>query len=300
MSRIRPYFAVTSLALVLSACSHSGSEPSVTGQSMPVARYVAIARGKVDVEGGLIHVMAARDGVIAELHGAPGSDVKAGDVLVTLDASQARLDAAIAKAELDQANTHLSALNTRLPDLQKRAERAAQAAQAGAATQQSADDARQALNELKAAIAEARAGCEVASQKLKQADHEVNVRTLRAPVDAHVVSRDAHKGDVVSAQSGQALFTLLPDAPLIVRAELNEGFVDKVSPGMSAEVVPDVGNEKPYKATVERVGRVFGRSKLVEDPSEASDTRDVDCILKLQQPGLLVGQRVQVRFLPRH
>jgi len=288
------------MVAVLSACSHAGPDQAGANHTPSrIARYVAIARGKVDVEGGLIHVISPRDGVISELHGAPGSDVKAGAVLAVLDPSQSELAAAMAKAELDQADARLSALDTKLPDLRQRAKRATEAAQAGAATQQSADDAKQGLNELKAAIAEARAGREVARQKLKQARHEVRVRTLRAPINAHVISRNVHKGDVVSTQSGEALFTLLPDAPLIVNAELNEGFVHKVNTGMSAEVVADVGSTKVYKATVERIGRVFGRSRLVEDQAEASDTRDVECILKLQQPGLLVGQRVQVRFLPK-
>ncbi len=296
----RNYLGLIGLALTLGACSHAGSGQTDARHATSVSRYVAIARGKVDVAGGMIHVVAPRDGVIAELHGVPGSDVKADQILAVLDPRQSELDAAIAKAELEQATAHLSALNLKLPDLNKRAQRAAEAARAGAATQQSADDAKQALNELKAAIAEAKAGSDVATEKLKLARHEISIRTLHAPVDAHVVARTVHKGDVVSTQSGQALFTLLPDAPLIVNAELNEGFVDKVSTGMSAEVVADVGNTKVYKATVERIGRVFGRSKLVEDQAEASDTRDLECVLKLEQPGLRVGQRVQVKFLPKH
>ena len=47
-----------------------------------------------------------------------------------------------------------------------------------------------------------------------------------------------------------------------------------------------------------RIGEVFGPSKLNESSQEATDTRDVECILELPNNDLKVGQRVQVRFLP--
>jgi len=47
---------------------------------------------------------------------------------------------------------------------------------------------------------------------------------------------------------------------------------------------------------VTRIGDVFGPSKLTEEAQEASDTRDVECILRLDSDALRVGQRVQVRF----
>ena len=287
----------TLATLALAACSHSNADHAPPAQTSAPA-YAAIARGQVDVEGGLVRITAPRDGIVAELHGEPGTKVKTGDVLAKLDAHQAELNAGVAQAEVDQAQAHASALRTKLPGLKPRAERAAEAAQAGAATQQSADDAKQALAELSAEIGEADAAVEAAKQKLKQARHEIEVLTLRAPVDARVVARSTHVADVVSVQGNAALFTLLPETPRIVRAELNEAFVTKVAVGMSAEVSAEDGSDKVYKATVTRIGDVFGPSKLTEEAQDASDTRDVECILKLEDDALRVGQRVQVRFKP--
>ena len=143
------------------------------------------------------------------------------------------------------------------------------------------------------------AAVEAARSHLKQAQHEVAALTIRAPLAGRIVARTAHLADVVSAQSAAALFTLLPDAPRIVRAELNEAFIGKVSVGMRADGVTQDGARKTYPATVERIGDVFGPSTLTEDPQEASDTRDVTCILKLDGDDLRVGQRVQVRFKSR-
>ena len=289
---------VVSAALAaLAACSRGTTNSAAAPTAIPA--YAAMARGQVDVQGGLIRIAAPRDGTIAKLDGAPGSEVKAGEVLAQLDSNQAELSAGIARAQLDQARARAAALRTQVTGLKPRAVRAAEAAKAGAATQQSADDAQQALAEANAQLGEADAAVEAAQQHLKQARHEVSVLTIRAPVTGRIVSRNAHLADVVSTQSGGALFTLLPDAPRIVRAELNEAFVGKVAVGMRAEVVTLDGIGKTYSATVERIGDVFGPSTLTEDPQEASDTRDVICILKLDSNELRVGQRVQVRFKAR-
>ncbi|MBS0571511.1 MAG: HlyD family efflux transporter periplasmic adaptor subunit [Proteobacteria bacterium] len=277
----------------LGACSRSAAPPA-TAAAAPA--YAAMARGQVDVRGGLIRIAAPRDGIITQLDGAPGSEAKAGEVLAQLDPKPAELTAGIAKAQLDQASARAVALRTQVAGLKPRAERAAEAARAGAATQQAADDAQQALAEATAQLGEADAAVEAADQHLKQARHEVAVLAIRAPASGRIVARNAHLADVVSAQSATPLFTLLPDAPRIVRAELNEAFVGKVSVGMRAEVVTLDGTGKAYAATVERIGDVFGPSTLTEDPQEASDTRDVVCILLLDTKDLRVGQRVQVRF----
>lgn len=300
MTRTLVQRAVIACAVLaaLGACSRNGA-PSASAPSAANPAFVAMARGQVDVQGGLIRIAAPRDGTIAQVHGEPGSEVKAGDVLAQLDPKQAELAAGIAQAHLDQAAARAAALRTQAAGLKPRADRAAEAARAGAATQQSADDAQQALAETNARLGEADAAVEAARQHLKQARHEVAVLAIRAPVAGRIVSRNAHLADVVSAQSATALFTLLPDAPRIVRAELNEAFADKVSVGMRAEVVTEDGAGKSYPATVVRIGDIFGPSTLVEDPQEASDTRDVICILKLDSNDLRVGQRVQVRFKPR-
>lgn len=286
------------LALTLPACSRQPQDHAVAAAAAAPA-YVAIARGRVDVEGGLVRVVAPRDGIIAELRFKEGDTVKQGDVLAVIDARQVELAAGVAKAELDQAQARAKSLRAKTAALKQRANRVMQAAQAGAATGQSADDANQALNELNAEIAEADAATEVAQQHLTQARFEIEVRNVRAPVAGRVVARPAHVADVVSTQGGGELFTLLPDAPRIVRAELNESFVAKVAVGMNAQVVTDADSAKSWPAKVTRIGEVFGSSKLIEDPQETTDARDVECILELSTDELRVGQRVQVRFLPR-
>jgi macrolide-specific efflux system membrane fusion protein len=291
-----PAFAGMTL-LLIGACSKTPT-PASTPTAVPISKFVAIARGRVDVQGGLVHVSSPRDGIVAELPGAVGDDVKVGDVLVVLDTKQAKMALDAARAELNAVNVQAASLRAKEPALKQRAARVGEAAAAGAATGQSADDAKQVLAELDADIAVSAANIETAKQKVRQAEYEVDARTLRAPAAGRVIARSTHIGDVVSPSSGE-LVELLPDAPRIVRAELNEGFVGKVGVGMSAEIATEADPGKTLIAKVTRIGDVFGPSKLTESAQEATDTRDVECILELPNDDFKVGQRVQVRFLPK-
>ncbi|MEO7065003.1 MAG: HlyD family secretion protein [Dokdonella sp.] len=119
---------------------------------------------------------------------------------------------------------------------------------------------------------------------------------MTAPVAGKVVRRSAHVGDAVSVQASTELFLLLPDRPRIVRAELNEAYVDLIKPGMQAEVVRDTDQGAPVSARVLRVGDVFGPSRLTDDPVERAGVHDVECVLQLDGTDLRIGQRVLVRF----
>ncbi len=290
---------VAACAVALAACGKSSNTaPASSAASASTSAYVAIARGKIDVEGGIVRVAATRDGVITEVHGEIGDAIKAGDVLVTLDPKPAQIALNAARAELAAANAQASLLRAKLPALRQRAARVAEASQAGATSGQSADDANQALTELRAEVSVADANVDTVRQKVKQAEYEVEARQLRAPIAGRIVARIAQIGMAVSAQANGDVVEILPDKPRIVRAELNEGFVAKVKVGQGAEVSSDVDG-KTYGAHVSRIGDVFGPSKLTESAQEATDTRDVECILQIDNPAeLRIGQRVQVRFLP--
>ncbi len=271
--------------LLLAACGKSpppapGATSAANG---PAPTFVAIARGKVDVEGGLMHLASARDGMIVDVRVVAGDAVKAGDVLVALDPRPVQIALDAARAELATANAQAQLLRAKMPAARTRSARVTEALSAGATSGQSADDARQALAELGAEIAVADAGIETAKQKVHQAEYELQARVLHAPMAGRIVSLTAHVGDIVSAQSGE-LVELLPSKPRIVRAELNEGFVAKVQVGMLAEISSDAAPGKTWSARVTRIGDVFGRSKLLESTEEATDARDVECILELAAP----------------
>ena len=284
-------------AVSLAACS--GKDPNQTAAQAAAPAYQAVARGRVDIEGGLLRLAMPRDGIVAEIKVHEGDNVHKGQLLARLDTQPAQLAVDAAQAEQQQAQAQATLLQTRIKAAQQRAQRLASAAAAGAADGQSADDARQAADQLQGELENARAAGTLAAQKLAAARYELTQRSLNAPVDGQIVSRTIQPGATVSTASGPA-FVLLPDAPRIVRAELNESFVGVVHEGMQAEILDDGGNGgTPLHARVLRIGAVFGASTLEEDPMVRSTTRSVECVLVFDQTppaSLRIGQRVLVRF----
>jgi RND family efflux transporter MFP subunit len=281
------------LAFALAACS--GGEPAPATATAESGAYVAIARGQVDVEGGLVRVASMRDGRIDEVLAHEGDAVKQGAVLVRLDARPARSALAIAEATLAQARAQAAVAKARVAPVAAQARRVGEAAGEGAATGQASDEAKAALAVLQAEVAAAEAGVEVARGQAEAARADVEARALRAPVAGLVVHRSAQVGDAV--QAGTELLQLLPDRPRIVRAELGEAYVDRIRPGMLADVVRDADQGPSVRARVLRVGAVFGASRLTDDPVERAGAHDVECVLQLEGGEFRIGQRVLVRFL---
>ncbi|WHZ20230.1 MAG: hypothetical protein OJF55_002379 [Rhodanobacteraceae bacterium] len=290
--------ALAALALALGGCSN-GSH--AVADSPPSSQWLAVARGKVAVEGGMVWVAARADGVVESVAVKQGDAVKQGEVLATLDPRAARIAVATATAGVAQARAQLSELQVSLKQAGQRAPRIAAAAKAGAATGEAADQARDAVAGLKARESAAQAELDAAQQKLAAAKLDLDATTLRAPVAGSVVARHVAVGQSISAASGQPLFELLPNRPHIVQAQIDVDAVGAIHPGMRADVVRDSGAGPVYDATVTWVGQVLQPASLTQDPLERALANDVDCTLELApaKPGvepLRIGQRVLVRF----
>ncbi|OOG40767.1 HlyD family efflux transporter periplasmic adaptor subunit [Rhodanobacter sp. C05] len=293
---IRLGCVAVAMSWLLAACSKSADTPS-SATAQPAATYTAVARGRIDIEGGLLNLSMPREGTLAKVAVREGDHIKQGQLLAMLDIEPATLAVDAAQTQLEQAQAQLKLLAVKLAAAQQRAQRLAAAVAAGAGDGQSADDAREAVAQLDAEQQADRAAQDMASQKLDEARYELKQRSLLSPFDAEVVRVLAQPGASVSPSSGP-LFTLLPQKPRIVRAELNESFVGAIQPGMQAEVVADGGRDNArWSAHVLRIGNVYGPATLENDPQIRANARTVECVLAFDQPqDLRIGQRVIVRF----
>ena len=297
--------ALAMVALLLAGCSSGGNHSASAATPPQSSQWLAVARGKVDVEGGMVLIAARADGVVESVAVKQGEAVKAGQALATLDPRAAKIQVAAAKAGVDEAKAELAELKIALKQAEQRAPRIASAAQAGAATGEAAEQAREAVAALKAKQAAAEAALEAAQQKLAAARLGLDATTLRAPVAGTVVVRQIAIGQTVSAASGHPLFELLPNRPHIVRAQVDADVAGTIHAGMHADVVRDSGVGPVYQATVLWVGQVLQPASLTQDPLERAVANDVDCTLQLApvkqgQAPLRIGQRVLVRFPRSH
>lgn len=287
------------LAAALALVGCSPKDVPRPAHAPAVSPYAAVARGRIDVEGGLVKISVPREGVVTDVKVREGDRVRKGQLLATLDTEPAKLAVGAAEAEQRLAQAEAALLEERVKAAADRAQRLATAAAAGAGDEQSADDARETSRQLQGELENARAAAALAAQKVAGARYELARRRVLSPVDGEVVRRLIQPGAYAAAQGGPA-FVLLPRVPRIVRAELNESFVRAVSPGMRAEVADDSGSGMPtLPAHVVRIGSVFGPSALEEDPLVRANTRTVECVLAFDRPppaSARIGQRVLVRF----
>ncbi len=297
MNKTLPLFVTLCAALLLSACGAATTGNDPVSASAPGA-YVAVARGQVGVEGGLLQVRAAVPGLVKAVAVATNAKVVAGQTLVRLDDDAAQIAVQLAGADLAQARAQQAELVAGQPAAELRAQRLAAAAAADAASGQELAEARAALGELRARVQAAAAAVQAAQARLDAARHQLALYTVHAPVAGYVARRLVQVGARVDPDDAEPLLELLPERPLIVRAELNEAYADKVRPGMRAEVVLDAGGGRSYAAHVLRLGLTYGAVRLGPQHEQPDDARDLECVLQLDAPGLRVGQRVRVQFLP--
>jgi HlyD family secretion protein len=290
-SIIYPRCFLACFALFASGCD----EPTPPAPVTATGRYVAYAKGKVDIEGGLIKLASSNDGIITQVNAEEGDVVKKDAVLAIVDDREPKLRLAIAEAEIAEARALLPALELKQQSAARDLARFTRLLEKDAASQiqwEAASDLAAQLSaekpqiEVRIRLAEARRDSEI---------HAVDQRKIRAPLDGRIIKRQARLGDGVSIQTVTTLFLFEPDSPRIIRAELDERYADLVQPGAAAEVLLEVDEKKIYAGKVLRIGQVYGTQQLSGDPNEKADQRVVECVIAMNDQSLRIGQRVLVR-----
>lgn len=279
--------------LLLSGLPHA-AEQSDNPASSP--QIVAAARGVVDVEGGIVRISPPRDGVVVAVNVHEGSVVRVGDVLAQLDSKQETLAARISQDELMQSRRQLQLMQLKEKSSSRQLERLRRAAASDAVSKQALDEANDAHAALAVELEMASSAVEIAQFRQGMAEHEAELRTIRAPVDGVIVRQSARVGEAFSTQAMTELFSILPDKAKIIRAEIPEEFLGAIAPDVPVEIVTDNNPAAPFAGTVVRVSPVLTQAKRGETNDERSDIRTASAIIRVDgNVPLTVGQRVVIK-----
>ncbi len=289
------------VSLLLAACEQKQSAPTATPATVGVpGNALASAKGRVDIEGGVIRLAARRDGVIAEVLVEEGARVKRGQVLALLDDQTARSNLSLAEREVRQVVQEREKSAVELAAAKREVTRLEPLASNETVPRQELDRARDANALAAIAVLTAVASIDTARARAAVAAREVEERKVVAPLDGQVIQRQARPGNGVSTLNVTPLFLFVPDVPRIVRAELEEQYLSVVAPNQAAEIVLEADPAKTWRGTVLRLGRVVGARTPSDDPGEKQDNRVVEVVVSLEDTQtLLIGQRVVVRFLAK-
>jgi HlyD family secretion protein len=196
-------------------------------------------------------------GRVIEVRVKDGDRVKAGDVLVVLDPTEAkaRVDSATARAErlrtaIDQARRDLEKASRDESQTSKLRDR-------GFSTVTELNDARTAKSKAELAMVMCENDLRESEAMRKTYEQELSRTQIHAPIDGVVAGLSVDVGEVVIAGTtnlkGSVLMTVADPRRLRIRADIDETDVPLVRPGQPAKVFLQADERNPVAGSVDRV-----------------------------------------------
>lgn len=303
----RPWFWILIGVVVLGAggvwflgeqATATKAKEEAAARAAPPSPYAAVANGKADVEGGIIQIAARRGGIVRAVYVQEGDRVTTGQILARQEDDEARLQVQRASAEVRQAAAQIAATQVQIRTAQREYDRLSRLVASNFVAAQKMDQARDAIATAQANLGAQQAAVSTARARLGEAQYNLELTVIRAPMSGVIVRRYANPGAGASTLNVSNMFDLEPDAPRIVRAEIVEASIPAVAVGQEVEIVPEADETKLYTGRVLRRAAMFGARKLQsDDPSERSDERVVEVVVSADGAPLLIGQRVLVKFM---
>jgi RND family efflux transporter MFP subunit len=239
-------------------------------------------------------VAAKITGRVKEIFAEEGMRVQAGQVLATLDDSDAEARLLSAKADRNATAATLADLRVNLANAERDLVRWEELWKDGAVSEQSVDQARTLVESLRARIALAHEQVRAAEARTKVAEQDLENTIIRAPFAGLVVSKDAQRGEMVSPISAGGGFTrtgiatIVDMASLEIEVDVNESSLARVKPEQPVQAALDAYPDWKIPARVRTIIPTADRQKATVKVRVAFDHLD---------PRILPDMGVKVTFL---
>jgi HlyD family secretion protein len=174
-----------------------------------------------------------------------GHPVKEGQVLAHLDDTQARAGLGYAEAQVAAAKKSFAEDQARLQQAELNLGRRQQLLKENVVGKAELDDAQADVNSLKARIAYAEQQINVAESQVTIQKTNMADTVVRAPFSGMVISKDAQPGEMISPVSAGGGFTrtgictIVDMSSLEIEVDVNEAYINRVTPDMKVEAVLD-------------------------------------------------------------
>ena len=257
--------------------------------SMPVASSVLDASGYV-VARRQATVSSKFTGKVLSVLIEEGMQVDEGQILATLDDSQASAQLALSKAQLASARSQLAEIEAGLRQAQADYARQQEIFQRKLGTAAGLDAARAAAETLAARLASQREQVKVAAESVAMSQVAVDDTVVRAPFAGVIIAKAAQPGEMISPISAGGGFTrtgigtVVDMDSLEVEVDVNEAFIGRVEQGMPIEATLNAYPEWKIPGDVPAADR-------------SKATVRVRVSLGLKDPRIVPEMGVRVRFL---
>jgi multidrug resistance efflux pump len=123
---------------------------------------------------------------------------------------------------------------------------------------------------------------------------------VTAPVSGTILRLQLAVGGLVAPGTTNPPVIMIPDGPLIVRAEVDQEFLPRIRPGMRATIQDENHLQgKIWSGRIRSIAKWLAtRRSYVLDPGEINDIRTVECQVEFDSSpeDVWIGQQMRVRF----
>ncbi|HXJ10705.1 MAG TPA: efflux RND transporter periplasmic adaptor subunit [Candidatus Limnocylindrales bacterium] len=233
-----------------------------------------------------------------------GTRVTEGQLLATLDDSDARRALDSIKADRDSAQAAIADFEVQLRNAEIELRRTQQLVKEGVQTQQALDSALTTADSLRAKINLAKQQVAASEARIREQQQSVDNCTIRAPYAGIVVSKDAQVGEMVSPVSAGGGFTRTGIATIVdlhsneIEVDVSESYIAKVQTNQPVTAILDAYPDWNIPAKVRTVIPTADRQKAtVKVRISFTDDSHVHLIDPATQPRILPDMGVKVTFL---
>ncbi len=274
-------------AILVQTASAQPAATAPTSTSVLDASGYVVARRQATVS-------AKITGKVREVLIEEGMRVEEGQVLATLDDTQASAQLALSQAQLASARSQLAEIEANLRQARADLTRQQEIFDRKLGTAAQLDAARAAAESLSARLASQRRQITVSEEALALAQVSVDDTVIRAPFSGVIIAKAAQPGEMISPISAGGGFTrtgigtIVDMDSLEVEVDVNESFIGRVQARMPTEATLNAYPDWKIPGEVIAVIPAADRTKA---------TVRVRVSLALKDPRIVPEMGVRVRFL---
>jgi HlyD family secretion protein len=183
-------------------------------------------------------------GKVIEVRVDEGMEVKEGQLLARLDASNVEAALRLSEAQLTAARSALDETRSNMELAERELARFADLAESGAASRSDLDRADYLARSLAGRLRKQNADVAVAEADVAQWQQQLLDTTILAPFDGVVTSKNAQPGEMISPMSvggftRTGICTIVDMGSLEIEVDVNESFINRVRAGQPVEATLD-------------------------------------------------------------
>ena len=239
-------------------------------------------------------VSAQITGTLSEVLIEEGEHVEAGQVLARLEDTAQQAALAQARAQLAQARALVGQNEAQLAQAERDLVRQEDLIERKLVSEQALENARTQVASLRAQLNSQRRTIDLAAAQLRSAQVQLDYTTVRAPFAGVIIAKAAQVGEIVSPLSAGGGFTrtgvgtIVDMDSLEIEVDVNESYINRVSPGAPAEAVLDAYQDWTIPARVIAIIPTADRGKA---------TVKVRVGLEQKDPRILPDMGARVSFM---